>query len=98
MSYQLYRLADADPGSLLLGSYEAFEDALTARDEDTVRLFAATSPGDLMLVRHDIIGPGAHGPATLHPVTTAVERRSPADLDEVDDVRGWLARIHAVTS
>jgi transketolase len=98
MSYQLYRRVDAAPGSLLLGSYVAFEDALVARDEDTVRLFAATSPGEVMLVRHDIIGPGEDGPATLHPVTTAVERRSPADLKEVDDVRGWLARIHAMTS
>jgi hypothetical protein len=98
MSYQLYRRADADAGSLLLGRYEAFEDALAARDEDTVRLFAATSPGEVMLVRHDIIGPGEDGPATLHPVTTAVERRSPAELNEVEDVRGWLARIHATTS
>jgi hypothetical protein len=96
MSYRLYRLADAGPE--LLGIYEAFEDALAGRDEDTVRLFAATSPGDLMLVRHDIIGPGADGPVTLHPVTTAVERRSATDLNEIDDVRGWLARIHAITS
>jgi hypothetical protein len=100
MGYLLYRLADVvdrAAGSVLLGDYEAFEDALSARDEDTVRLFAATSPGEVMLVRHDIVGPGANGPATFHPVTTAVERDGRTDRSEIDEVRGWLTRIHAPT-
>lgn len=98
MSYQLYRRVDsaaASPDPVLLGVYEDFVAALAARDEDTIALFAATAEAEVMLVRHDIVGPGVHGPSTIHPVTTAVERRSSADLDEVAEVRGWLTRIHA---
>jgi hypothetical protein len=97
MSYQLYRRDDAsndDEGSVLLGVYGLFEDALAARDDDTVRVFASTSPGEVMVVRHDIVGPGADGPATLHPVTTAVERQRFSDPVELDEIRGWLSRIH----
>jgi hypothetical protein len=100
MGYQLYRLVDVvdeETGSELLGVYEAFEDALTARDEDTIRIFETTSRGEVMLVRHDIVGPGADGSATCHPVTTAVERKTLGDPAEIADVRGWLSRIHAST-
>lgn len=98
MTYRLYRLADvASSGDddLLLGVYEDFEDALAARDEDTVQVFAATLAGEVMTVRHDIVGPGAQGPATSHPATTAVQRRGSGDPAELEEVRGWLARIHA---
>lgn len=98
MSYQLIRRIDvaADRSeALLLGTYEEFTAALAARDEDTVALFAATAEGEVMLVRHDIVGPGAHGPSTTHPMTTAVERRGLTDVDEVAEVRDWLTHIHA---
>jgi hypothetical protein len=98
MSYQLYRRTDgidSDAGSVLLGQYADFEEALTARDEDTVRLFETTMPGEVMMVRHDIVGPGASGPTSFHPVTTAIERRTLNDAAEIDEVRGWLKRIHA---
>ena len=98
MSYQLFRCVDlaADRSEAVqLGTYTEFTAALAARDEDTVALFATTGAGMVMLVRHDIVGPGAHGPSTIHPVTTAVERRSSADLDEVAEVRDWLNHIHA---
>jgi hypothetical protein len=98
MGYQLYRRTDGidhDAGSVLLGHYDDFDDALTARDEDTVRLFETTAAGEVMMVRHDIVGHGASGPVSCHPVTTAIERRTAGDPAEVEDIRGWLKRIHA---
>jgi predicted DNA-binding protein with PD1-like motif len=100
MTYQLYRLAEsngAHTDALLLGAYDDFDEALAARDQDTVLLFAITSPGEVMAVHHDIVGPGADGPFTAHPVSTAVERTGVAGVDEVEEIRGWLARIRTAT-
>jgi hypothetical protein len=101
MSYQLYRRVDSagtSPDAVLLGAYEDFVAALAARDADTVALFAATPTGVVMLVRHDIVGPGAHGPSTIHPVTTAAERRDVRELDAIDEMRDWLEHIHATAN
>jgi hypothetical protein len=101
MTYQLYRLADTSDDladAIPLGAFEGFEDALAARDEDTVRLFARTLPGQVLVVHHDILGPGIDGPWTAHPVSSAIERRSRYGVDEVADVRGWLARIHTLAT
>jgi hypothetical protein len=102
MTYQLYRLAENSEDradSLPLGGYVTFAAAMTARDADTVRVFSVTPPGQVMVVHHDIVGPGADGPFTTHPVSTAVERRRHVDLDDdVEEIRGWLARVHAFTT
>jgi hypothetical protein len=100
MSYQLYRRVDsaaASPDLVLLGAYEDFVAALAARDEDTTALFATTAVGEVMLVRHDIVGPGVHGPSTVHPVTTASQRHGSTDHHEIDELRDWLRHVHATT-
>jgi hypothetical protein len=79
----------------LLGAYEEFVAALAAGDEDTTVLFATTPVGEVMLVRHDIVGPGAHGPSTVHPVTTSVERCCSSFHDGIDEMRDWLEHVHA---
>jgi hypothetical protein len=99
MSYQLYRRVDLlndRSDAVLLGAYEEFAAALAARDEDTVALLAATDAGEVMVVRHDIVGPGAHGTSTTHPVTTALERQDSTDRDELTEVRDWLTRVHGL--
>jgi hypothetical protein len=95
--YQLYRLAastdDASDG-VLLGSFDDFDAALAARDTDTVELFSKTGPGLVLHAHHQILGPGALGPVTTHPVSTAIERSESADPREVHETRDWLATIH----
>jgi hypothetical protein len=97
MTYTLYRVADPtdDPTTgIRLGRYARFEDALDARDDDTARLFAATGAGQILVVHHQIVGPGALGEATAHPVSTGLPRSgSPTDM-EVTDARRWLNEIH----
>jgi hypothetical protein len=98
MTYRLYRLAetgDSAADAMYLGRFADFEAALAARDEDTVRLFAGTRAGDVLVVHHDIRGPGAEGRHTRHPVSTAIERRDPRNDQELHDIRDWLQRIHA---
>jgi hypothetical protein len=98
MSYRLYRLAqgsdDLTSDGVLLGTFENFELALAARDEDTVRLFAVTGAGQVLHAHHQILGPGARGPVTAHPVVTEIERSAACDLREVADARVWLESIH----
>jgi|SRR5579885_2939628 len=99
MSYQLYRVtapcADVNTG-LLLGNYDTFDDALSARDDDTAQLFAQTTPGHLLLACHQILGPGTLGPATAHPVTSELPRSVSSRQDDVSDARAWLRRIHTI--
>jgi hypothetical protein len=100
MSYRLYRVtspcADVSTG-MLLGDYDTFDDALYARDDDTERLFAATAPGQVLLACHQILGPGALGTATAHPVTSEMPRGETPGVDDILDAREWLRRIHTVT-
>jgi hypothetical protein len=100
MTYRLYRLAkpnDNPADGILLGSFPAFDDALAARDDDTVELFAVTGPGELLSAHHQILGPGALGPATVHPVSTEIERATPTGRNDVADAREWLRAIHRST-
>jgi hypothetical protein len=100
MSYQLYRVAspcaDVSTG-MLLGDYDTFDDALCARDDDTAQLFEGTTPGQVLLACHQILGPGALGPATSHPVTSEMPRAAAGHDDDITDAREWLRRIHTVT-
>jgi hypothetical protein len=97
MTYTLYRVDDPtdDPSAgVHLGRYATFEAALDARDDDTVRLFAVTGPGQTLIAHHQIVGPGALGAVTAHPVSTGLPRPSfPAD-DDVGEARRWLDQIH----
>lgn len=96
MSYQLYRVdapcADIRTG-VLLGTYSSFDDALSARDDDTAQLCQETGPGQVLLACHQILGPGTAGAATAHPVTSHIPRAP----GEADDTREWLRRIHTLT-
>lgn len=97
MTYRLYRLTNAqDPArdGLLLGSFADFDTALAARDEDTVRLFSITGPGQIMQAHHRILGPGAQGAATEHPVSTEIERALTAGDQQLAETRAWLTAIH----
>jgi hypothetical protein len=97
MTYRLYRLAqplDDIADGTLLGSFPDFDAALAARDEDTVELFAVTGPGELLSAHHQILGPGALGPATVHPVSTEIERATPTSRHELAETRAWLGAIH----
>jgi hypothetical protein len=97
MTYTLYRVADPsdDPtAGMRLGRYARFEDALEARDDDTARLFAATGPGQILVAHHQIVGPGALGETTAHPVSTGLPRSGAPTDEEVADARRWLEEIH----
>jgi hypothetical protein len=97
MTYRLYRLAqpcDDIAEATLLGSFAGFDDALAARDEDTVELFAVTGPGAVLSAHHQILGPGVLGPATVHPVNTQIERATPASREQIAETRAWLRAIH----
>jgi hypothetical protein len=92
MTYRLYRLAqpgDDIADGTLLGSFSLFDDALAARDADTVDLFAVTGAGEVLHAHHQIVGP-----ASVHPVSTAIERPTPAGRQDIVDIRDWLGRIH----
>jgi hypothetical protein len=97
MTYRLYRLelpGDDLDAAMLLGSYEEFEVALAARDTDTAWLFGATAPGELLHAHHQILGPGTHGLATAHPVSSELQRPNPAARRDVTDAHEWLTAIH----
>jgi hypothetical protein len=95
--YQLYRLAqptDDVTDGVLLGTFDGFDEALAARDADTVELFSATGPGQVLHAHHQILGPGILGPITAHPVITEIERSASCDPRDVAEARAWLATIH----
>lgn len=98
MTYQLYRVATPGgdiTGGTLLGDFDTYPDALRARDDDTLRLFTATRPGDALLACHQILGPGALGPRTPHAVTTELPRpAAPNSAGDVTGTEAWLRRIH----
>lgn len=98
MTYRLYRVAvpggDVDSGSWL-GDFDSYDDALRARDDDAVRTFRRTPRGDVLLACHQILGPGAAGPCTAHPVTTELPRSATADVArDVADTEAWLRAVH----
>jgi hypothetical protein len=100
MTYRLYRLAqpcDNIADGILLGSFPDFDEALAARDEDTVELFALTGPGELLSAHHQILGPGGQGPTTVHPVSSEIERGTPTCREEIVETRAWLRAIHQPT-
>lgn len=96
MTYTLYRVDDpTDPlSNVAIGEYATFEAALDARDDDTARLFARTGAGLVLTAHHQIVGPGALGHATAHPITTCLPRASHPVDGEVGDARRWLKQIH----
>jgi hypothetical protein len=97
MTYCLYRVADPtddEATGVNLGEFATFEAAIEARDDDTARLFADTEAGATLVIHHQIVGPGALGSATRHPVSSGLPRSTPATLEEVADVRRWLEEIH----
>jgi hypothetical protein len=102
VSYCLYRLdapGDAFQDGAFLGVFDTFDEALTARDDDTAALSAVislvcgASQDDGLLACHQIVGPGVAGPHTAHPVITSVEAAA-ADHAEL---LGWLRAIHQPT-
>lgn len=99
MSYHLYRLAapcDDPIDGDLLGVFPDFETALEARDDDAVLLLAEVGARP-MLACHTIVGPGAEGRTTAHPVTSSLgESADTIDVDSVlADTRRWLHRVHS---
>jgi hypothetical protein len=99
MTYTLYRVDDptGDPlNGVAIGDYASFEAALDARDDDTARLFSTTGPGLVLTAHHQIVGPGALGEATAHPMTTSLPRSTQAAVAEVEDARRWLRQIHGM--
>ena len=100
MAFHLYRLArptDDFSNGQPLGSFEVFDDALAARDVDTIELFAQTNAGQVLYAHHLILGPGPVG-TSAHPVSTAIERAAVSVADEVAEARDWLDAIHARSS
>lgn len=102
MSYCLYRLdapGDAFQDGAFLGVFATFDEALTARDDDTAALSAVTGVGcgtrqdGGLLACHQIVGPGVAGPHTAHPVITSVEAGDGTAADQAE-LLGWLRAIH----
>jgi hypothetical protein len=97
MAYTLYRVADPTDDPTLgvrLGRFATFEDAIEARDDDTTRLFAATGPGETLVAHHQIVGPGALGHSTPHPLSTGLPRSNAPRDGDVAEARRWLTEIH----
>jgi hypothetical protein len=97
MTYRLYRLTRANgplAEGMLLGSFNGFDEALAARDADTVELFSWTRAGQVLQAHHQILGPGSRGPATVHPVSTEIVRSPRGDPADITDAQAWLAAIH----
>lgn len=98
MSYRLYRVADPCgdiTDGTLLGEYDTFDAALDARDDDTAAMFGDTTPGHVLRACHQIVGPGALGHDTPHPVTSELPRPvGNRGADDVEEARQWLHHIH----
>ena len=96
MTYDLYRLHEfgAQATDPALGHYPDFDAALGARDRDVIAQLRAT-PVPPREINHLIVGPGARGSRTEHPLTTFagadVSHLDPAA--EVAATKAWLEAI-----
>jgi hypothetical protein len=96
--YRLYRLAapcDDPIDGDLLGVFDTFTDALDARDDDAVTLLESLD-GHPMLACHTIVGPGAGGELTSHPVTSSLgdDQRGEPLQERLEQTRHWLRQVH----
>jgi hypothetical protein len=99
LTYRLYRLAapcDDPIDGDLLGVFPDFEAALDARDDDAVTLLADSGARPI-LACHTIVGPGAGGETTAHPVISSLgESGQSVDVEGVlAETRDWLRRVHS---
>lgn len=84
----------ADVDGRLLGVYDSFQAALTARDELVVAELAARR--DWFTVTHLLVEPDPEGGVAVCPVTSCVGPAGPGPLTPADleEVRVWLSLIH----
>ena len=97
MGYTVFRLAEfgGAPATPAIGQgFPDFKAALNARDDDVLAQLSAR-PAPPREINHVIIGPGAKGPRTVHPLVSFVGAdvadNSP-DL-ELADTAEWLRAI-----
>ena len=95
MDFQLHRGEHARLGISVRGTYDDFDAALRARDDDVIaQLDACPSPP--REITHLIIGPGLAGPRTPHVLVTfaGVDSQHPDPEREVAGIARWLREIH----
>jgi hypothetical protein len=93
MTYTLYRTErlGAGPAGAPLTTFSDFESALAARDDDLLAQLER-QPAPRREITHVIVGPGATGPQTEHPIVTYAG----VDADDTDPAgdlaatRTWL--------
>ena len=96
LTYMLFRTdrLGAGPTGAPLGTFRDFESALAARDDDLLAQLDR-QPFPRREVAHLIVGPGALGPQTAHPVVTCagvdVHHADPAA--EIAATRIWLRSL-----
>jgi hypothetical protein len=96
MTYQLYRIEHlgAAPIGPALGAYPDFDTALSARDADVITqlLDAPVPPRE---ISHLVVGPGARGPRTSHPLVTfaGADVTDPDPAGEIAATAAWLDAV-----
>jgi hypothetical protein len=99
MTFHLYRMPhpmSEPPEGELLGSFDSFELALEARDDDAIEQLACTDDGEAVYSCHRIIA-AEYGTATRSlPLMTSMERHRDPSVPgaELHEAREWLAQIH----
>jgi hypothetical protein len=98
MTYQLYRIEHlgAAPTAPPLGAYPDFDTALRARDADVITQLR-DAPVPPREIGHLVVGPGARGPRTSHPLIAfaGAEVDDPDPAAEIAATETWLQRLRA---
>ena len=96
MTYQLYRIEHlgAAPTGPALGAFPDFDAALTARDADVIAQLRG-APVPPREISHLVVGPGALGPRTPHPLVTfaGAEVTDPDPAGEIAATAAWLDAV-----
>lgn len=97
MVYSLFRLAEYgdEPSAPSIGEgFPNFGAALTARDDDVLAQLSAR-PAPAREVNHLIVGPGAHGPRTAHPIVSFVGADVTDNCPELElaETAAWLRSV-----